>query len=200
MVLGVGCCCTLLDVYKRQANSFIINISYEELLKLGSDNVSYTPLRIVVVYSIVSISVIALSFRFVVPFFRENLPGFWGSLLGAAFTILCISPFLRAIMVKKNHSTEFTTLWEAHRANRAPLVSTIVLRMVIAVLFVMFIIAQLFKASIGLIIGVAILLVVLMVLSRQLKKRSILIERKFFQNLRSREMCIRDRYGCFPVY
>ena len=67
--------------------------------------------RIVVVYSIVSISVIALSFRFVVPFFRENLPGFWGSLLGAAFTILCISPFLRAIMVKKNHSTEFTTLW-----------------------------------------------------------------------------------------
>lgn len=144
--------------------------------------------RIVVVYSIVSISVIALSFRFVVPFFRENLPGFWGSLLGAAFTILCISPFLRAIMVKKNHSTEFTTLWEAHRTNRAPLVSTIVLRMVIAVLFVMFIIAQLFKSSIGLIIGVAILLVVLMVLSRQLKKRSILIERKFFQNLRSRDV------------
>lgn len=144
--------------------------------------------RIVVVYSIVSISVIALSFRFVVPFFRENLPGFWGSLLGAAFTILCISPFLRAIMVKKNHSTEFTTLWEAHRANHAPLVSTIVLRMVIAVLFVMFIIAQLFKSSIGLIIGVAILLVVLMVLSRQLKKRSILIERKFFQNLRSRDV------------
>ena len=144
--------------------------------------------RIVVVYSIVSISVIALSFRFVVPFFRENLPGFWGSLLGAAFTILCISPFLRAIMVKKNHSTEFTTLWEAHRANRAPVVSTSVLRMVIAVLFVMFIIAQLFKSSIGLIIGVAILLVVLMVLSRQLKKRSILIERKFFQNLRSRDV------------
>lgn len=144
--------------------------------------------RIVVVYSIVSISVIALSFRFVVPFFRENLPVFWGSLLGAAFTILCISPFLRAIMVKKNHSVEFITLWDARRANRAPLVSTIVLRMVVAVLFVMFIIARLFKSSIGLIIGVAILLVVLMVLSRQLKKRSILIERKFFQNLRSRDV------------
>lgn len=144
--------------------------------------------RIVVVYSIVSISVIALSFRLVIPFFRENLPDFWGSLLGAAFTILCISPFLRAIMVKKNHSVEFTTLWNDHRANRAPLVSTIVLRMVIAVLFVMFIIARLFKSSIGLMIGVAILLVVLMVLSRHLKKRSILIERKFFQNLRSRDV------------
>ena len=30
-----------------------------------------------VVYSIVSISIIALSFRFVVPFFKENLPHFW---------------------------------------------------------------------------------------------------------------------------
>ena len=57
--------------------------------------------RITVVYSIVSISIIALSFRFVVPFFKENLPHFWASLLGGCFIILCISPFLRAIMVKK---------------------------------------------------------------------------------------------------
>lgn len=143
--------------------------------------------RIIVVYSIVSISVIALSFRFVIPFFKENLPGIWGPLLGALFTILCISPFLRAIMVKKNHSVEFMTLWNDNRVNRGPLASTIVLRVVIAVLFVMFIIAGLFKASIGLIIGVAVLAVVLMVLSRRLKKHSILIERKFFQNLRSRD-------------
>lgn len=143
--------------------------------------------RIIVVYSIVSISVVALSFRFVIPFFKENLPGIWGPLLGALFTILCISPFLRAIMVKKNHSVEFMTLWNDNRVNRGPLASTIVLRVVIAVLFVMFIIAGLFKASIGLVIGVAVLAVVLMVLSRQLKKHSILIERKFFQNLRSRD-------------
>ncbi|MBC8591679.1 cation:proton antiporter [Oscillospiraceae bacterium N12] len=144
--------------------------------------------RIVVVYSIVSISVIALSFRFVVPFFREQLSQFWGSLLSAAFIILLIAPFLRAIMVKKNHSIEFMTLWNDHRTNRAPLVATIILRVVVAVLFVMFTIAGLFKASIGLVIGIAILAVVLMVGSRRLKKQSILIERKFFQNLRSRDM------------
>ncbi len=144
-------------------------------------------IRIVVVYSIISISVIVLSFRFVVPFFKENLPGIWGSLLAAFFTILCISPFLRAIMVKKNHSVEFMTLWNDNRVNRGPLASTILLRVVICVLFVMFIIARLFKASIGLMIGAAVLAVVLMVLSRRLKKQSILIERKFFQNLRSRD-------------
>ena len=144
--------------------------------------------RITVVYSIVSISIIALSFRFVVPFFKENLPHFWASLLGAVFVILCIAPFLRAIMVKKNHSVEFVTLWHDSRTNRAPLVSTIVIRIMIAALFVIFVISGLFKASIGLIIGVAVLVVLLMVWSRRLKKQSILIERRFFQNLRSRDV------------
>ena len=144
--------------------------------------------RITVVYSIVSISIVALSFRFVVPFFKENLPHFWASLLGAVFIILCIAPFLRAIMVKKNHSVEFMTLWHDNRANRAPLLSTIVIRIMIAVLFVIFVISGLFKASIGLIIGVAVLVVLLMVWSRRLKKQSILIERRFFQNLRSRDV------------
>lgn len=143
--------------------------------------------RILVVYSIVSISVILLSFRFVVPFFRENLPGVWGLLAGAIFTIVCISPFLRAIMVKKNRSVEFMTLWNDSHVNRGPLVSTIVLRVVISALFVTFIIARLFKASIALMFGVALLLVILMILSQRLKKQSILIERKFFQNLRSRD-------------
>mgnify|MGYP002546150618 CR=1 FL=1 len=144
--------------------------------------------RITVVYSIVSISIIALSFRFVIPFFKENLPHLGASLLGAVFIILCIAPFLRAIMVKKNHSVEFMTLWHANRANRAPLVSTIVIRIMIAALFVIFVISGLFKASIGLVIGVAVLVVLLMVWSRRLKKQSISIERRFFQNLRSRDV------------
>ena len=54
--------------------------------------------------------------------------------------------------------------------------------------FVMFVIAGLFKMSVGLVFGVAVLLVTLMILSRQLKKQSIMIERTFFQNLRYRDM------------
>lgn len=145
-------------------------------------------LRITVVYAIVSVAIIALSFRFLVPLIHETLPGVWGSLLAALITILCIAPFLRAIMIKKNHSVEFLTLWNDNRGNRAPLVATIVLRMLLAVSFVMFVIAGLFKLSVGLVFGVAVLLVALMIFSRQLKKQSILIERTFFRNLRSREM------------
>ncbi len=144
--------------------------------------------RITIVYSIVSIAVVALSFRFLVPLFQAHLPGIWGRLLSAVVVILFIAPFLRAIMIKKNHSIEFVTLWNDNRANRAPLVATIVIRILIAVSFVMFVIAGLFEISVGLLLGVAVLLVTMMILSRQLKKQSIMIERKFFQNLRSRDM------------
>lgn len=144
--------------------------------------------RITVVYSIICVAVIALSFRFLVPFCQAHLPGVSGSMVAAVVTVLFISPFLRAIMIKKNHSEEFITLWKESRGNRAPLVATIVLRMLLAVSFLMFVLAGLFKISVGLVFGVAVLLVIIMILSRQLKKQSILIERKFFQNLRSRDM------------
>lgn len=144
--------------------------------------------RITIVYSIVSIAVVALAFRFLVPLFLEHIPGIWGRLLAAVVIILFISPFLRAIMIKKNHSAEFVTLWNDSRGNRAPLVATIVIRILIAVSFVMFVISGLFKVSVGLLLGVAVLLVIMMILSRQQKKQSIMIERKFFQNLRYRDM------------
>ena len=144
--------------------------------------------RIMVVYSIVSVAIIALAFQFVVPFLQNSLPGFWGSLLAAVVIILCIAPFLRAIMIKKNHSVEFVALWNDSRGNRAPLLATIILRLLLGISFVMFVIGGLFKWSVGLVFGVALLLVVLMVLSRRLKRQSILIERTFFQNLRSRDI------------
>lgn len=144
--------------------------------------------RITVVYSIICVAAIAIAFRFLVPFVHAHLPGSWGSLLSAVVIILCIAPFLRAIMIKKNHSEEFVTLWKDSRGNRAPLVATIVLRILLAVSFVMFVIAGLFKISVGIVFGVAVLLVTLMILSRQLKRQSILIERTFFQNLRSRDI------------
>lgn len=144
--------------------------------------------RITVVYSIVVVAIIALSFQFLVPFCRAHLPGEWGSWVAAVATILFMAPFLRSIMIKKNHSAEFAALWNDSRGNRAPLLATIVLRVLLAMAFVMAVIIGLFRVSVGLVFGIAFLLVVLMVLSRQLKKQSILIERRFFQNLHSRDM------------
>ena len=109
-------------------------------------------------------------------------------IIPTVFTIVCIAPFLRAIIMKKNHSVEFQALWQDSRFNRAPLISTILLRIVIAVMFVMFVIEKLFQTSTTLLIGIAVVLVGMMMFSRWLKKQSIFMERTFIQNLRFRDV------------
>ena len=143
--------------------------------------------RIVAIYTVLCIAVILLSFQFVMPFFRLVLPDFWAKLADVVFMIVCVSPFLRAIVMKKNHSIEFQALWQDNRFNRAPLLATIVLRMILAVGVILFIIKSLFEVSTLLAIGIAVVLVVLMVFSRNLKKQSIIMERTFIQNLNFRD-------------
>lgn len=143
--------------------------------------------RIVVVYSVLSIAAIAICLHVVAPIAMQ-LGDFWGRLVGAAVTVLAIAPFLRAMMMKKNHSAEFRALWATSRANYAPLISLVFFRVVLAVLFVMYVIQSFFPASAALLTGVASLLVAGMVFSRFLKKQSIVLERTFVQNLRFKDM------------
>ena len=147
-------------------------------------------LRITLVYTIVTVAVIAICIKFVSPLFHEILPDFWARVAGVVLTVLAVSPFLRAIMVKKNHSIEFQALWRDSRFNRAPLLSIILFRILLAIFAVIYIISAFFRASIAIAAGVALVLVVLMISSRWLKKHSIFMERTFIQNLR-----VRDRYN-----
>lgn len=148
-------------------------------------------LRIVIVYSVIIIALLILSFNFLTPFIQAHIPGIWGSLFCAVLILLLISPFLRAIVAKKNHSAEFQTLWEDGYFSRAYLVSLVVFRFILAIVYVMIVITALFKVSVALLLGVACLVVAGMFYSRYLKKQSILIERRFLRNFRVREVYAR---------
>ena len=156
--------------------------------------------RIVAIYTVLCIAVILLSFQFVMPLFRMVLPEFWAKMADVIFMIICVSPFLRAIVMKKNHSIEFQALWQDNRFNRAPLLATIVVRMILAIGVVVFIIKSLFDVSMLLSIGIAVLLVILMMLSRRLKKHSIIMERTFIQNLNFRDTHAEFRGQKRPKY
>jgi len=146
----------------------------------------------VVIYSILSAAVIALMFTFFLPFLRRLLPGWelhwWANGVTALLTISFISPFLRAMVMKKNHSEEFKALWIQSRLNRLPLMFTILIRIFIAAAFVFYIINYLSRFKNAVIITLALVAIILMILSRSLKRRSIKLERLFILNLRSRDI------------
>lgn len=145
-------------------------------------------IRIVLIYAVLSIAVTALFLHFIVPLATDMLGDLWGRILGAVLTITAIAPFLRAMIMKKNRSEEFKSLWSDSRFNHAPLISIILLRIVIAIGFIVFIIENLFRASAALMVGIAIIVVCAMILSRFLKKQSIVLERTFVRNLHYKEI------------
>jgi CPA2 family monovalent cation:H+ antiporter-2 len=139
------------------------------------------------VYLVLSIAVITISFTLFLPFVRSILPHWWANGVCGTVTILCISPFLRAIVMKKNHSEEFETLWKTSVYNRFPLLFTILVRVALAAALVFYVINFLSRFANALLIVAALLMVAVMMLSRRLKRRSIEMERIFMENLHSRE-------------
>lgn len=145
------------------------------------------------IYGILSAAVIAIMFSAALPICR-NLSIKWtgshwiGNAVCGFLTILFIAPFLRSIVMKQNHSEAFKALWTDRRINRLPLTATILARVLIALSFIFYICNYLTRFKNALMIAVAVGLLILMLLSRWLKKRSIALERLFIQNLQSRDI------------
>ena len=144
------------------------------------------------VYSILSAATITVMFTFGLPFIHKLLPGdallIWGNIIVGLLTILFISPFLRAMVMKKNRSEEWKALWNESNRNRLPLLFTILVRVLVAVAFIFFICHRLWHLTNAIMITIGLMVVALIVLSRTVKQRSIKLERLFMLNLRSRDI------------
>lgn len=146
----------------------------------------------VVIYSILSVAVVAIMLSLFLPFMRRLLPGWelhwWANGITGILTVAMISPFLRSMIMKKNHSEEFKALWTESRLNRLPLIFTVLVRVAIGAGFIFYICNYVSRFKNALIITIALVVILLMALSRRLKHRSIRLERLFVQNLRSRDI------------
>ena len=157
-----------------------------------------------VAYSILSAAVITLMFTFVLPFMRSLFPGWrlhwYANAITGLLTIIIIAPFLRAIVMKKNHSNEWKRLWVESSINRIPLLFTIFVRFVIALGFIFYICNYLTRFTNALMIIIGVVMVSLMIASRWTKKRSIKMERVFIHNLRSRDIMAQVNGEKKPLY
>lgn len=168
-----------LERYSSGTNTMRHKSTWNRLLK--------ALLRIVITYTVLSVFVIALSLQYLAPLIEQALPGWMGSLVSLVLILLFISPFLRAMMMKKNHSEEFQELWNDSFYNRGPLVSLIILRVALCVGIVMFVVGNLINVALGLTLAIAAAAIGLFIFSKRLKKHSILLERRFLRNFMARQ-------------
>lgn len=148
--------------------------------------------RITLVYSIISIAVIAICMNFLEPLLTKFVPDLAG-IVCPIVAIVGTSPFLRAIIGKKNNSDDFRILWNENQINKSFLVLTIVVRGLVVVAFILFVLETMTQMNIVLNLFVSVVLTILMMMSKRLKMSSILIEKRFLENFNYKEMSERQK-------
>lgn len=169
-----------LERYSSGSNTIRQKSTWNKLLK--------ALVRIVATYTAVTLVLIFIWLQFISPFIIQKLPGIQGEIISLVLIIVLISPMLRAIMMKKNHSAEYQQLWSDNKYNRGPLVSLIILRIILCIGLVMVPVTQLLNMAVGIMLAIAGTVITIVIFSKQLKKQSILMERHFFSNLTAREL------------
>lgn len=136
----------------------------------------------VTLYLVICVFFITLYFSYIHPVIRNHLPGIEGNLLSFFILFLVVSPFLWAIIMKKNNSPEFRKLWADNKFNRGPLVSMILVKILICTIIMMSIINHLFNVALGAGLVFSSIVIVVIYFSKQIRKRSLTIEEQFMTN------------------
>lgn len=147
-------------------------------------NVLQSFAQIVLINGVVIIAIILFFTRVVEPL--ALISGFWGTILTSVMALVCISPFLWMLTVKKISKPSYTQLW-INKYNRGPIIVMEIARVAMAIFLVGFLFDQLFSAFTALFVAIAIIFVSAVIFSRKLHAFSIRIEQRFMTNLNSRE-------------
>ena len=178
----------LLERYSGAAADSCVQPEKSDIKKHVSDFLST-----VLIYSIICIAIIAVSFNWAVPLLTSWLPGLPGQIVSALIIVSLLAPFLYTIVIRRTFSKEFHNIWNSGYGMRPALVALVVLRVLIAMSYLLFVLFKLFHLPGITVFVIAFAAVLLLVSSRFVRRQSIKIESTFFNNLRAREL--RDEYN-----
>lgn len=146
-------------------------------------------LLLILTNSVVIIAFILLSIHFLSPFIINEVKSKTVALIITTFiTLLITSPFIWALTIKRIHKSAYTNLWLDKKYNRGPLVMLEILRNVLAVVYLFFLLVQLFTPWIAFIVALIVMAIVLVIFSQRLQYFYLRIEQRFMTNFNARNV------------
>lgn len=164
-----------LSRYSSGAQSINTAGNWKKVLRSYSINI--------IIYSVLIISIILLSTRFIQPFFHDRA---WNSLLTVSVTLLLMAPFLWALSVKRFQKEAHANLW-LKTPYRGPLIMLELLRMGLAIFFIGLLCDMLFSPATAFLVTLLIILL-LITFSKKIQTYYNNIEARFLQNLYQKEL------------
>lgn len=136
-------------------------------------------------YSIILLAICILANRYLIPYL-EGAAGEWAGLLGVVVTLAVMAPFLVALIVPLSPRADDDA--SLMRASAVPRVVLTLVRMLIALAFMVYVIHSVYSATVTVCVIAVVLLLILLWFSGSLKRRMARMEAKFLDNLNEREL------------
>lgn len=146
-------------------------------------------------YLTISTAIILFSFATIMPLCQHIIGEKYGNFVCCAITLLLVSPCIRPIVIRKNHSKEVKYLISSGRMNAFMVHLAILIKALFGLLIVYYVVEIASPLWTIWNILIALSALILIVISRAVMYVSIRIERTFKQNLRLREQQTALSYG-----
>lgn len=181
----------LLQQYGRQRNAPRQDSVWKRLIKRVGLSLT--------IYTVTSIFLISLYFSFVNGLVVEGVNGFlpdeyeWvGRLISLILLLTVMTPFLFQIINKHRRGTDVNLLWQSGSYHRGGIVAINIIRVLLCIIVIISCVFPLFDATwaVAVILSVAIIVIVLK--TPAIQRRSQMIEFNFMSNLSAREKAMRE--------
>lgn len=141
----------------------------------------------VILYSIVLIAITIVSLDYLLPWLEAKW-GLTGKVVCAVGTLVAMAPFLLALSYPSSRRSDREKLIKANSWYDVPLVVMTIFRLLIGLVFVVYLLSHTFSMTVGWILGLLIFGLIIFVFSSRVKRRMRNIESKFMDNLNEREL------------
>lgn len=137
-----------------------------------------------IVFSVILVAIINLSFHILQPSFLEIIPGIQGRIILTVLTLLTMAPFLNALVISKRKIINlYVELWLKNRANFFPLILLISFRILLVAFFIMVVIHQFLTTSPLITFALALGAIFALSRSKWVFTQYMKMENQFFDNL-----------------
>ncbi|MGN1246101.1 MAG: cation:proton antiporter [Muribaculaceae bacterium] len=143
----------------------------------------------ILLYSTLIIAIILISNSYLLPFMDKMVGETWGDVVSAGVTLTVMAPFLLALSIPTTKRSEWEAL-EKQSGSRStmPLVALSIVRLIIAFGMVSWYLSHVFTFTAGVTIAFGLIVLILIFLSKKVRRRMHDMEKRFIRNLNEREL------------
>ncbi|PWG80875.1 cation:proton antiporter [Pararcticibacter amylolyticus] len=169
-----------LNDYSTNAQNITTTSNWKKLLRAYLLNA--------VIHSVILIAILYASSRFIHPFVTANISnGTKGSVISLSVSFILMAPFLWAFALRRIEKKAYANLWLNKRYNRGPIITIEAVRIILAIIYIGFLINIFFNAVLAITIALVTIVIMIAILSKKLQAFYSRIENRFLENLNDRE-------------